>query len=68
MRRTRAVVYYRDGRPVGYTLYCDGQGEPLPVPGTDAVTTTFEEAYRLFAVVRANYHRDGTPSDLAEVR
>ena len=62
MRRTTAGIYYRRGRAIGYTLYCEGQAvDPAPVRGVVPVISTFAEAYGLFEVIRLHYDRDGTP-------
>jgi|APSaa5957512622_1039677.scaffolds.fasta_scaffold34627_3 hypothetical protein len=62
MRRTTAAVYFENGRPLGYSLFCEGQDvDPQPIRGITPVITTFQEAYGLFDVVRANYTADGMP-------
>lgn len=61
-RRTKAAVYYENGKPLGYTLFGEGQQATTPkLRGIDPVITTFAEAYRMFGVLRSNYTPDGMP-------
>jgi hypothetical protein len=62
MKRTTAAVYYEHGGPLCYSLFCEGQEvAPKPVRGIHPMMTTFDQAYRLFEVIRLHFRADGTP-------
>ena len=63
MRCERAMIYYRDGKPDSYCLIPMGTDQPSGARGERLREVPFQEAYRLFPVLRKNWNADGTAKE-----